>query len=79
MSSDNINQQDSLFQTPDPAKLKKETEQGLIREQYSAPEAKVNDEQSENKESDLTNSYFEGEEERAPSSSPIINANLSGG
>lgn len=78
MTLNNQTERDSLFPTPNPTELKEQAEKDPILEKYSDPDANVNDEHSDSEQSETTESYFEQEDKRALSSSPIINANLSG-
>lgn len=72
MTSNNQDQQESLFPTPNPTELKEKAKKDPIQERSRDIEGDINE------ESDSVESYFEDEQTRALSSSPIINANLSG-
>lgn len=79
MTSNNQTERESLFQTPNPIELKEEAKKDPIQERYPDPDADVNDEHLDTEKSKSTESYFEEDDTRALSSSPIINANISAG
>jgi len=84
MATQNNEKQETLFNTPNPTELKEQAEKESNVNQYSSQERDLDDlDVDDNSATDLENvddaeSYFEDKEKRAPSSSPIINANLSG-
>jgi hypothetical protein len=79
MTSPNQDPKDSLFPTPNPQELKAQSEQGSLREQYPDLDTEDNNEAIDEIDTEDGESYFEDEQTRALSSSPIINANISGG
>jgi hypothetical protein len=72
MTVNDNNKRESLFHTPKPTELKEQAKKDPIQERYSDREEDINE------ESNSAESYFEDEQTRALSSSPIVNANLSG-
>lgn len=85
MASQDNEQQKPLFNTPNPKELKEQAEKDPILTTFSGQDEDLDDmDMDDNAASDSatieeTESYFEDEENRALSSSPIINANISGG
>lgn len=85
MASQDNEQQKPLFNTPNPKELKEQAEKDPILNRYPNQDKDLDDmETDDNAASDSATleekeSYFQDEENRALSSSPIINANISGG
>ncbi|WP_206813718.1 hypothetical protein [Chroococcus sp. FPU101] len=84
MATQNNEKPETLFNTPNPTELKEQAQKESIVNQYSSQNPDLDDlEMDDNSATDLENAdeaelYFEDAEKRALSSSPIINANLSG-
>lgn len=84
MVSPDQEQQKPLFNTPNPKELKEQAEKDPILTTFSGQDEDLDDMDIDNNAAsdraklEETDSYFQDEEKRALSSSPIINANLSG-
>lgn len=85
MTTQNDEQKETLFNTPNPAELKESSEKGEIVNQYSSQNPDLDDMDEDDNSAateiekiDNADEYFADAEKRALSSSPIINANLSG-
>lgn len=84
MATQNNEKPETLFNTPNPTELKNNAQKESIVNQYSSQDPDLDDlAMDDNSATDIENaddaeSYFADEEKRALSSSPIINANLSG-